>query len=376
MRVIGLMSGTSADGIDAALIETDGRGISVTRGPNGYLAPLGPVWSRPYTPEERALLQRAMREAEGMRDRTERPGCLAEAEALVTRLHAEVVEAFRSDPDVAAGPVDLIGFHGQTVLHRPKDALTVQLGDGAALARRLGVPVVSDLRAEDVAAGGQGAPLVPIFHRALGEASGFTPPFAVLNVGGVANVTFIGRDEERFLGFDTGPGNAQIDDLMRERAGRDFDDDGAVAAGGTPDPDLLAWLLAHPYLAEAPPKSLDRNWFSHRLAGRLSLADAAATLTAFTAGAVERALGWTDEAPRRWIVAGGGCRNATLMRMLRERLGVEVVSADEIGWSSAHLEAQAFAYLAARRLAGLPITFPSTTGVSRPLVGGTLAMPR
>lgn len=373
MRVIGLMSGTSTDAIDVALIETDGRTISVTRGRNGYVDPLGPVGSRPYSAEERALLQRAMREAERMDDRTARPGCLAEAEALVTRLHAEVVEAFLADP--AVGAVDLVGFHGQTVLHRPKEGLTVQLGDGVELARRLGVPVVYDLRAEDVAAGGQGAPLVPIFHRALGEACGFEPPFAVLNVGGIANVTFIGRDEGRFLGFDTGPGNAQIDDLMRDRAGCDFDEDGATAARGRPDQDLLAWLLAHPYFAEPPPKSLDRNWFSHRLVGKLSLEDAAATLTAFTAAAVERALAWTDEAPRRWIVAGGGCRNATLMRMLGERLAVEIVSADEIGWSSSHLEAQAFAYLAARNLAGLPITFPSSTGVEVPLTGGTLARP-
>lgn len=372
ITAIGTMSGTSMDGIDVALIRTDGRAIEVSRGSNGVLAPLGPTGSRPYTEPERALLGQALRDAEGLTGRDARPGSLAEAEALITRAHAEAVEAFMAAEGLAPGDVDVVGFHGQTVLHRPGERLTVQIGDGPALAARLGVPVVYDLRAADVAAGGQGAPLVPVFHRALAEASGFVAPLAILNIGGVANVTLIGEGDT-MLGFDTGPGNALIDDLMSERAGRPYDADGATAASGQVDADLLAWLLAHPYFRQAPPKSLDRNAFSHRLVGHLGVADAAATLTAFTVHAAAGALDWSDGRPRLWIVGGGGARNSEMLRRLAEAVGAEVVPADAVGWSAEHLEAQAFAYLAARSLSGLPLTYPGTTGVPEPLKGGVLA---
>lgn len=372
ITAIGTMSGTSMDGIDVALIRTNGHAIEVWRGPNGRLAPLGPTGSRSYSEAERALLARALRDGEGLTERDARPGSLADAEALITRAHAEAVEAFMAAEKIAPGDVDVVGFHGQTVLHRPEQRLTVQIGDGPALAARLGVPVVYDLRAADVAAGGQGAPLVPVFHRALAEASGFAAPLAILNIGGVANVTLIG-DGDAMLGFDTGPGNALLDDLMAERAGRPYDTNGETAASGRVDADILVWLLAHPYFRRAPPKSLDRNAFSHRLVGQLGVANAAATLTAFTVGAAARALDWFDERPRLWIVGGGGARNAEMLRRLGEAVGAEVVSADAVGWSAEHLEAQAFAYLAARSLAGLPLTYPGTTGVPEPLTGGVLA---
>lgn len=373
-RAIGLMSGTSLDGVDVALIESDGDRIRVTTGANGFVEILGPTFCRAYSPDERALLARALAEAEGLADRRDRPGTLQAAEDLITRAHAEAVEAFMARENLTPSDIVVVGFHGQTVLHRPDQRLTVQIGDGAALARRLGITVVSDLRAADVAAGGQGAPLVPVFHRALAEASGFPPPLAILNIGGVANVTLIGPDGS-ISGFDTGPGNALIDDLMAERGGRPYDQDGNIAARGRADPALLEWLLAHPYFGEPPPKSLDRNGFSHRLVGSLNLEDAAATLTAFTVGAVVKALDWAVEPPRRWIVAGGGARNATMLASLRETLRTEVVTADEVGWSGDGLEAQAFAYLALRSLEGLPITFPGTTGAPRALTGGVVSRP-
>ncbi|RVU16150.1 anhydro-N-acetylmuramic acid kinase [Methylobacterium oryzihabitans] len=374
VRAIGLMSGTSLDGVDVALIETDGESIRVVQGHNGFLEPLGPTGYRAYSDDDRDLLRRALSDAEAITARDERPGCLPAAEDLVTRLHAEAVEAFLAENGLTPGDVDVIGFHGQTVVHRPDQKMSVQIGDGAALARRLGIPVVSDLRLADIEAGGQGAPLVPVFHRALARASGFTESLGILNIGGVANATLIGSNGD-LLAFDTGPGNALIDDWMRERTGRPLDDGGRTAARGRPDEALLAWLLIHPFFARRPPKSLDRNWFSHKLAGQLSTEDGAATLTAFTARAVARALDHVAEPPARWIVAGGGARNGELLRQLHYHLRCEITTADAIGWSAAYLEAQAFAHLAVRAMQGLPITFPRTTGVGREMTGGVLARP-
>ncbi len=373
-RAIGLMSGTSLDGIDVALIESDGKAIRVTRSGNDRVAALGPTAYRGYSDEERALLTRALRDAESVSARTDRPGCLPEAEAFLTRAHAEAVEALLAENGLTPADIAVVGFHGQTVMHRPRERLTVQIGDGAALARRLRIPVVADLRAEDVARGGQGAPLVPVFHRALAEAAGYAGPLAVLNIGGVANVTLIDADGG-LLAFDTGPGNAPVNDWMMEREGVPFDRDGSTAARGAVDEALVAWLLQHPYFKKTPPKSLDRHWFSHRLAGHLGTADGAATLTAFAARAIRASLDHAAARPTRWIVAGGGVKNRTLMAMLQSLLKAEIVNADDLGWSADFLEAQAFAYLALRSIEGLPLTVPSTTGVSAPAPGGVLHHP-
>lgn len=376
MRVLGLMSGTSMDGVDSAIIETDGVGVTVTLGANGRAEALGPRRGAAYTDDDRALLRRAKEEARALLisagARGERPGCLAEADTMVTRRHAEAVEALLAEQGLTAADIDLVGFHGHTVLHRPEIKLTVQIGDGAALARRLGIPVVSDFRAADVAAGGEGAPLVPVFHRALAQACGIDPPLAILNLGGVANVTFIGLGDD-LVGFDTGPANALVDDLMAERCGLAFDEGGAIAASGRVDEALLAWMMRHPYFERRAPKSLDRDTFSHRMVGPAATPAAAATLTAFTAAAVARGLDWAPVPPRRWIVAGGGSANTEMMRRISERVGIPMESADDLGWSAAFLEAQAFAYLAARSFVGLPLTYPGTTGVPEPLTSGVLA---
>jgi anhydro-N-acetylmuramic acid kinase len=270
--------------------------------------------------------------------------------------------------------IAVVGFHGQTVLHRPERRLTVQIGDGAGLARRVGVPVVYDLRAADVAAGGQGAPLVPVFHRALVENLQRSHPIAVLNIGGVANVTYI--DSADLIACDTGPGNALIDDFMMAQSGAPFDRDGAAAAQGRVDEAWLAAALALPFFSAPPPKSLDRNAFASVDASGLSLEDGAATLTAFTAAAVAAVVPLLPQAPRSWIIAGGGARNTTLMRMLAQRLAPATVeAAQSLGWSSDAIEAQAFAYLAVRSLNGLPISFPGTTGAPRAMTGGVVARP-
>ncbi|HTV33772.1 MAG TPA: anhydro-N-acetylmuramic acid kinase [Methylocella sp.] len=361
-RAIGLMSGTSMDGVDVALIETDGEEAII----------LGPSRSYPYSDKDRTLLREAVKISVSLSDRRARPDDLARAEALVTRRHAEAVEDFLIEESISRATIDLIGFHGQTVLHRPEKHLTVQIGDGVGLACRLKIPVAFDFRAADVAEGGQGAPLVPVFHRALVTAAGFTEPVVVINIGGVANLTFVAPGEPP-LAFDTGPGNALIDDLMQERLGLAFDPDGVTALQGMIHNQILEELLAHPYFAAPPPKSLDRNDFSRHPVAALSAEDAAATLTAFTAASLARAFVYLPESPSAAVLCGGGACNKALLRELANRLPCRLVLAETLGWSSEAMEAQAFAYLGVRRLKKLPITFPTTTGVDQPLPGGILA---
>jgi anhydro-N-acetylmuramic acid kinase len=363
---IGLMSGTSHDGVDVALIETDGE--SITRfGATGY---------RAYREDERALIRQAMGEAVQLGNRTARPGCLAPAEIMITAAHAEAVEAFLAANGLRAGAIGVVGFHGQTVLHAPERLLTVQLGDGRALAARLRIPVVFDLRAADVAAGGQGAPLAPVFHRALVRELGRPLPVGVINVGGIANLTYVGQHD--LVAFDTGPGNALIDDFLRQRTGAAYDDGGRIAAAGRVNEEVLARLVSHGYFTRRPPKSLDREAFNIWLAkigglATMSTEDAAATLTAFTAAALGRAAMRLPRPPASFIVAGGGARNPTLMQMITQQLApAQVESADAVGWSAHALEAQAFAFLAVRSLRGLPITFPDTTGAPKSTNGGVL----
>jgi anhydro-N-acetylmuramic acid kinase len=367
LTAIGLMSGTSYDGVDLALIETDGERIG-RFGMTGY---------RPYSVPEREVVRHAIAAASNLSSEGERPRAVIEAEQLITDMHAEAVEAFLAASGLPQSSVAVVGFHGQTVLHRPDRKLSIQLGNGEALAARIGIPVVYNFRAADIAAGGQGAPVVPIFHRAMTRMLDRRHAIAVLNLGGVANVTFISGDQ--LIAFDTGPGNALIDDFLRLRTGQAQDDEGSAAGAGKVDHAALNRLLAHPFFAKPPPKSLDRNEFLHWLAQEGGFAgksteDGAATITALTAAAVALSTKLLPERPQSWIAAGGGTRNPTLMRMLREQLApAHVDTAGDVGWSADALEAQAFAYLAVRSLKGLPITFPATTGVPYPLTGGVLA---
>jgi anhydro-N-acetylmuramic acid kinase len=360
------MSGTSLDGVDVALIESDGETIAAF-GLTGY---------RPYSDAERALLREALAAGPALTDRIARPGVLADAERFVTDAHAEAVESFLRANRLDAAGVDVVGFHGQTVIHRPQELLTVQIGDAHALAARLAIPVAFDFRQADVAAGGQGAPIVPVFHRAIARELDRPHPIAVLNIGGVANLTYIDGDDP--IACDTGPGNALIDDFMRARTGRPLDRDGDEAAKGQVDESLIARVLSHPFFDQSYPKSLDRNAFAFANIGlpEFSVVDGAATLSALTAAAVARMVPHLPKAPRAWIVAGGGAHNPTLVRMLRERLKpASVETAGDVGWSADAIEAQAFAYLAVRTLRGLPLTFPTTTGAPRPLAGGSVASP-
>ncbi len=348
-RVIGLMSGTSLDGVDAALVETDGMRVGS----------FGSTITLPYPPALRAALRVLLTRAPHLR--ADDPALQA-AEAELTARHADAVAALGTKADV-------IGFHGQTILHDPQARRTWQIGDAAALSRATGLGVVFDFRSRDVAAGGEGAPLVPVFHAAL--AAGLPRPVAILNIGGVANVTWIGERDD-LLACDTGPGNGPLDDWLMRHTGAPFDTEGALARAGRPDDAVLARLLADPYFRRAAPKSLDRLAFAGALAqsgiDALSPADGAATLVAFLAAAI--ALTPLPAPPRRWLVAGGGRHNPAIMAALRERLAAPVDAVEALGWNGDALEAQCFAFLAARHLADLPISFPGTTGVPRPMRGG------
>ncbi len=349
------MSGTSVDGVDVALIETDGERI----------ASFGPALTVPYADEVRRTIRAAFG-AEQESDATRA------AERAVTEAHVAAVRRWASERHVALASLDLVGFHGQTITHRPERRFTWQIGDGAALAKAIGVRVVNDLRGADVAAGGQGAPLVPVYHAAL--AADLPRPLAVVNVGGVGNVTWIGTDNS-LLAFDTGPGNGPIDDWCARRAGQRYDKDGALAASGTVDRNRLERFSEHRFFAKAPPKSLDRADFNDRWADGLSVADGAATLTRGTARAIALASRHFPQPVVQWVICGGGARNPTLLHAIAEETEVEVVTADDLGWDGDALEAQAFAFLAVRSLRGLPLTFPGTTGAPRPMTGGRLSEP-
>ncbi len=360
LRAIGLMSGTSMDGIDVALIDTDGA-ERLERGPAATYS---------YSEAERARLRAGISAAATLSARHDRPPAIAALEAELTDLHAQAVGRFLQARQLAPAAIDVIGFHGHTLLHAPQRGLTVQLGDGAALAAATGIDIVFDLRAADVAAGGEGAPLAPAYHAALLARQ--AKPVALLNIGGVANVTWIGP-AGALLAFDTGPGNALIDDLMQRRQGLAQDEDGRLAGRGRANAQVLTEYLRHGYFGAPPPKSLDRNAFLLTPVEDLSDADAAATLTAFTVESIARACAHFPEQPRLWVVSGGGRRNKTLMAMLAGRVEAAVAPAEAVGADGDALEAEAWAYLAVRALKRLPISYPGTTGVPAPLTGGVFA---
>lgn len=363
MRALGMMSGTSMDGISVALIETDGERVTAR----------GPAMTFPYNTEQRAAIARAMGEARAMTARGDRPGDMALTEQVLTELHAAAVSAFVRHQGIARSDIDVIGFHGQTVLHRPESRLTVQLGNGALLAELTGRTVVHDLRARDMEAGGQGAPLVPVYHRAL-VTDLADKPIAIVNIGGVANVTYVGRDGE-LIAFDTGPGNALLDDWMMKRLGVAYDREGETAASGKADEAVLRFCLSHSFFSAMPPKSLDRNAFIWDVVDWMDVKDGAATLAALTAMAIAKAREHFPEEPQLWIVSGGGRRNKTIMSNLAGLVQNAVVPAEAVGLDGDAIEAEAWGYLAVRSIKGLPITFPGTTGVPEPMAGGVVSVP-
>ncbi|MBI1217500.1 MAG: anhydro-N-acetylmuramic acid kinase [Rhodobacteraceae bacterium] len=358
IRVVGTMSGTSLDGVDAAVVVTDGETIEGFE-QSDY---------RPYTDAERAVIRAALGKWPG------EPG-VREATEVVETAHAELLSRFDA--------VELVGFHGQTLAHDPHGRGTHQIGDGDVLAAVLDLPVVWDFRSNDVRLGGQGAPLAPFYHFALARHIGAVAPLVFLNLGGVGNITWIDPTKDRpeapgaLLAFDTGPANAPINDLMQARRGLAEDQDGALAATGTVHEETVAAFLRDPYFRRIPPKSLDRDAFRGLAVqvAELSDADAAATLTACVAAAVAAALEHLPQPPEGMLVAGGGRHNATLMKMLQARLPFPVLPVEDGGLDGDMLEAQAFGFLAVRVLRGLPTSCPGTTGVAAAVGGGRISRP-
>ena len=350
---IGAISGTSMDGIDVALISSDGE---------QFVEP-GPGATFDYPAETRRALREVIGNSAAAR------GALGDLQRAVTDAHVAAVKAFMKEYGLDRTSVSLVGLHGQTVLHRPSERFTRQLCDGERASRLLGIDVVNDFRSADVAAGGEGAPLVPLYHAAIAiEAE---RPLMILNWGGVGNVTYLG-DKGEIVAFDTGPANALLDDFLLRRRGLSHDANGALAASGRVDWDVVADLMGDGYFDRPPPKSLDRNHF-HKAASRveaLSDADGAATLAAFTVEATAAAAQYFSRRPTRWLVTGGGRRNATLMRALAERLETVVEPIEAIAFDGDALEAQCFGYLAIRSRRGLPLSLPTTTGARAPTSGG------
>lgn len=343
-RAIGLMSGTSLDGsIDVALIETDGH---------DFVRPLA-YYEHPYDLAVRDKVRACF-------GKLKRDDLVDEAEALVTDLHVAAIKGLGEKADV-------IGFHGQTITHDPSNRFTWQIGDGARLAQETGMDVLSDMRQADIKAGGQGAPLLPLYHKAL--LSDVDLPVVVLNLGGVANITYIGEDGG-LIAFDCGPANALMDDFMKMREGVDFDKDGAMASQGQVQDNIITAFMSDKYFAKKPPKSLDRNQWDIDCVRYASDEDGMATLLEMTVSGIMQALEHLPQKPRVIYAAGGGRKNLYLLEVLAQRLGIQVISIDTLGWNGDAIEAEGFAYLAVRSLLGLPLTLPSTTGVPEALTGG------
>lgn len=367
-RAIGLMSGTSMDGIDVAMLTTDGVG-KLER---------GPFLSVEYDDAFRAQLRQGLEDAKSITERRQRPGSLLSLEQALTLRHAEAVKAFLKANAIRPRDIDVVGFHGQTVLHRPDQALTVQIGDGALLAREIGIDVVYDMRANDMAHGGQGAPLVPAYHAALASSIGTSAmPVCFVNIGGISNLTFIGEDGT-IAAFDSGPGNTLIDQWVEAQTGKAYDAGGEIAAQGKVLPALADRYLKHPFFTSNTRRSLDRNDFSPPKVGEASLQDGARTLAHVAAASIFASARHLPQRPKTYVICGGGRLNATIMAdldMMAAREGAVVINADDLALDGDAMEAEAWAYLAVRSLKGLPLTFPGTTGVHAAVSGGVHQIP-
>ena len=356
---MGLMSGTSADGIDAALIRTDGKKVEE----------FGSTCSLPYPPQ----LKKEILKAYGLPPTRDNRNL----DCAITAKHTEIVKVLLETAKMKPEDIEVVGFHGQTIFHKPPQKKgeigeTHQIGEGALLAKLTGIPVVEQFRLNDMKHGGQGAPLVPVFHHAL--VANLPKPLSILNIGGVGNITWIGEKDTDLIAFDTGPGNALIDDWVRMHTNLHMDEGGKIAAIGKVDDALLKKWLSHPYFKIPAPKSLDREAFKGFLSdlSSHSLEDGVATLTALTAATIQEASLHVPHTPLHCLVSGGGMHNPSLLKMIEAHLTCSVQPIESYGFAGDFLEAQAFAFLAVRALQGLPLSFPGTTGVSHPVTGGII----
>lgn len=345
-RAIGMMSGTSLDAVDIALIETDG---------NQYINPIA-ASSFPYLPQEREIVKSCFGKKQAS----------VQAINIITNAHIKALRNFGHDADI-------IGFHGQTIFHDPQNQITVQIGDAQKIANTLKTDVIADMRQNDIQNGGQGAPLLPLYHRARSISCKLPLPAAIINIGGVSNITWVGgKNDNQILAFDCGPGNALLDDFILSRTNKPFDKDGAIAATGAPDQSMINTWLNAPYFHEKPPKSLDRDAWNTETINALSTSNGAATLLQFTAQSILRGLKQCPAMPRQIYITGGGRLNQFLMQEIQRQSNIKTQSVEALGWDGDALEAEGFAYLAVRSKIGLPLTLTQTTGVKAPLTGGKL----
>lgn len=367
---IGLMSGTSMDGVDAALVFTDG--VRVER--------LGPSLTLPYSAEMRDALKEAIHLASSCIEPSDMPAEIKLIEQELTDWHAEAVRELLSVTGQSSDSIDLIGFHGQTISHRPERGWTWQIGDGGRLAGQTGITVINDFRSADMRAGGEGAPMVPIYHAAQLARASRHKTVAVLNLGGVANVTWLSLESDatdpQIIAFDTGPGNAALDDWAQLHTNESYDKNGNLSARGISHEEVVMGMMASSYFDDAPPKTLDRDDFNTQAVRGLSAEDGAATLANFIVESVVASQSHFPTPPEAWYVCGGGRHNNTLMRRLRRRLPVLVDPVEVLGMRGDALEAEAFAFLAVRSERGLPLSFPETTGCGSPTAGGTAHKPK
>ena len=350
------MSGTAMDGIDAALIETDGH---------GYINWIG-FETESHDPDFREMLRSCLN----------KPDRNLAVEKEFTLRQVPVIKKLLQRTGLNASDIDVIGFHGQTTHHDPDRGVTLQLGDGQLLAEETGIDVVYDLRSNDMRNGGQGAPLLPVYHRALAKNAALSFPIVVLNLGGVANITWIGENPNDMIAFDTGPANAMIDDWVKAHTDQTYDKNGKIAAAGTIDQSIVDTFLSHEYFAKPYPKSLDRNDFATITVDGLSLENGAATLTEMTVLSVAKGVALCPQQPAAIYVTGGGRHNGYMMERLSELTGVPVHSVDTLGWNGDSMEAEGFAYMAVRSLLNEPISFPGTTGCASPTIGGIHVQPK
>jgi anhydro-N-acetylmuramic acid kinase len=352
--ILGCMSGTSLDGIDLAILTTDGVDE----------IEYGQTYYRAYSDEERDVIRASL----GQRA----PNDITRvAEQAVTNAHIDAIQKFRAAHNIHFGH---IAFHGQTIAHDPAKKFTWQIGDAGALARAINCPVIYDFRGDDVAMGGQGAPLLPVYHRALMMKVGIKLPSAVINIGGVSNITYLSQDDD-FIAFDCGAGNALIDDVMKQYFDCAYDKDGAIARAGQIDDSVLNALLNHSFFNAPYPKSLDRNAWDLSCLNNLSPQNRVTTLTAFTVHGVARGINMLPQKPLSIYITGGGRHNKYMMELIANETGIPVHSVDTLGWNGDFMEAQGFAYMAARFLKQLPISFPMTTGAPHPMTGGKIILP-
>lgn len=367
VKAIGLMSGTSLDGIDVALLDTNGETIDA----------FGPTYFRPYSQEEREIIEAATEAALKWNFDGVAPNIFAQAEEVVDAAHIQAVENFLNSNSINAKDINLVGYHGQTILHRPPNkgviGNTLQLGNGSRVAAALKIDTVYDFRSNDVEHGGQGAPLAPVFHKALVAGSHLEGSVGVLNVGGVSNIT-ITTETGKMTATDCGPGNGPLDSWMSQNQAGNYDKDGQAALAGTPDFALIERWLSRDFFQKPEPKSADRWDFDvlDQMQG-LSIEDGAATLAVFAAAGIKDTLVKSGSNINHLVVCGGGRRNPAMMAALIEQNIGSVVSAEHLGWRGDDIEAQAFAFLAARHVNQLPLSYPSTTGVSKAVTGGLLA---